>query len=123
VAEGDLIKTGIRGLDSILLGGIRRTNVIVVQGVIGSGKTLLGMEFIYRGVVEFNKRGLIIVFEANPDKLIRDAVAFGWNLEELQRQGNYRLSSPVRKCSNRNCTQPTACCWKPRRTWALSGSL
>jgi circadian clock protein KaiC len=91
MAEGDLIKSGIKGLDSILLGGIPRTNVIVVQGVTGSGKTLLGMEFIYRGIVEFNEPGLMIVFEANPGKLIRDAAAFGWNLEELQRQGKLQI--------------------------------
>jgi circadian clock protein KaiC len=65
--------------------------VIVVQGVTGSGKTLLGMEFSYRGIVEFDEPGLMIVFEANPGKLIRDAGAFGWNLEELQRQGKLQI--------------------------------
>jgi len=33
-----------------------------------------------------NEPGLIIVFETNPGKLIRDAAAFGWNLEELRQQ-------------------------------------
>jgi circadian clock protein KaiC len=91
MAENDLIRTGIRGLDAILLGGIPRSNVIVVQGVTGSGKTLLGTEFIYRGIVEAKEPGLIIVFEANPGKLIRDAAAFGWNLEELQAQGKLHI--------------------------------
>jgi RecA/RadA recombinase len=40
MSEG-VTKTGIKGLDSILLGGIPRTNVILVQGVTGSGKTLI----------------------------------------------------------------------------------
>ena len=84
MSEGDVIKTGIKGLDSILLGGIPRTNVIVLQGVTGSGKTLMGMEFIYRGITEYNEPGLIVVFETSPDKLIRDAAGFGWNLNELQ---------------------------------------
>jgi circadian clock protein KaiC len=84
--KGDLIKTGIFGFDSILLGGIPRTNVILVQGVTGSGKTLMGLEFIYRGIVEYNEPGLVVVFETSPDKLLRDAAAFGWNLEELQEQ-------------------------------------
>ena len=84
--EGDLIKTGIAGLDSILLGGIPRTNVILVQGVTGSGKTLMGLEFIYRGITQFNEPGLIVVFETSPDKLIRDAAGFGWNLDEMQEQ-------------------------------------
>ena len=36
--EDAAVRTGIAGLDQILLGGIPRTNVIVVQGEIGTGK-------------------------------------------------------------------------------------
>jgi circadian clock protein KaiC len=89
--KGDLIKTGIRGLDLILLGGIPRTNVILVQGVTGSGKTLLGVEFIYREIVEYNEPGLVVVFETNPDKLVRDTLEFGWNLQELQEQNKLQI--------------------------------
>jgi circadian clock protein KaiC len=86
MSEGGLVKTGIAGLDSVLLGGVPRTNVILLQGVTGSGKTLLGMEFIYRGISQYNEPGLIVVFETSPDKLIRDAAGFGWDLDALQRQ-------------------------------------
>ena len=55
MTEFDLVKTGVAGLDPILLGGIPRTNVILVQGVTGSGKTLMGVEFIYRGIVEYRR--------------------------------------------------------------------
>src|ERR1700690_1048091 len=82
MSKGDLIKTGIAGLDSILLGGIPRSNVILVQGVTGSGKTLMGLEFIYRGIIQFDEPGLVVVFETSPDKVIRDAAGFGWNLDE-----------------------------------------
>jgi circadian clock protein KaiC len=91
MSERDLVKTGIEGLDSILMGGIPRTNVITVQGVTGSGKTLMGLEFIYRGVVEYNEPGLVIVFETNPDKMIRDACEFGWDLNELKRQNKLQV--------------------------------
>src|SRR5450432_764678 len=83
---GDVVQTGIAGLDLILMGGIPRTNVILVEGSTGSGKTLLGVEFIYRGIVEFNEPGIIVVFEVSPDKLVRDAATLGWNLAELQEQ-------------------------------------
>jgi circadian clock protein KaiC len=79
-----LMKTGIAGFDSVVFGGIPRANVIVVQGVTGSGKTLMGMEFVYRGIVEYDEPGMIVVFEASPDKVIRDADGFGWNLNELR---------------------------------------
>jgi circadian clock protein KaiC len=91
MSETIVTKTGIRGLDSLLLGGIPRTNVILVQGVTGSGKTLMGTEFIYRGITEFNEPGLIVVFETNPDKLMRDAAGFGWNLEKLQSEKKLQI--------------------------------
>jgi circadian clock protein KaiC len=91
MAESNLIQTGIQGLDDILLGGIPRTNVILVQGAAGTGKTLMGMEFIYRGIVAYDEPGLIVVFETSPDKLIRDAAGFGWNLEDLERRKKLKL--------------------------------
>jgi predicted ATP-dependent serine protease len=39
-----LAATGITGLDAVLEGGFPRTNVILVQGVTGTGKTVLGVE-------------------------------------------------------------------------------
>jgi circadian clock protein KaiC len=51
----------------------------------------MGTEFIYRGIVEFNEPGLIILFETNPGSLIRNAAAFGWNLEELQQQRKLQI--------------------------------
>jgi circadian clock protein KaiC len=89
--KNGLVRTGIVGLDAVLMGGIPRTNVILVQGTAGSGKTLLGMEFIYRGITQFDEPGIIVVFETNPDKLIRDAAAFGWNLKELQEQKKLQI--------------------------------
>jgi circadian clock protein KaiC len=89
--EDSLTKTGIKGLDSIFLGGIPRRNVILVQGVTGSGKTLMGLEFIYRGIVDFDEPGLIVLFETSPDKVIRDAAGFGWNLDELQQQRKLQI--------------------------------
>ena len=87
----DLVRTGIAGLDEILMGGIPRTNVILVEGTTGSGKTLLGVEFIYRGIIEFNEPGIIVVFEVSPDKLIRDAATLGWDLAELQAQKKLQI--------------------------------
>lgn len=91
MGESSLIQTGITGLDEILMGGIPRGNVILLQGVTGSGKTLMGIEFICRGIIEFNEPGLIVVFETSPDKLIRDAAKFGWNLDELQREKKLQI--------------------------------
>ena len=91
MAEGDLIQTGIAGLDDILRSGIPKGNVILVEGVAGAGKTLLGLEFIYRGVTRYDEPGMIVSFEVAPQKLIRDAANFGWDLEALQQQNRLKL--------------------------------
>ncbi len=84
MSEDGAIRTGIRGLDEILLGGIPKGNTILVQGETGTGKTLFGMEFIYRGITQFDEPGMIVVFETSARKIIRDAAAMGWDLEDLQ---------------------------------------
>src|SRR5260370_27336477 len=91
MTESDLIQTGIYGLDQIFLGGILKGNVILVEGAAGVGKTLLGVEFIYRGITEHDEPGIIVVFESSPRKLIRDAMGFGWNLDEMQQQNKLKI--------------------------------
>jgi circadian clock protein KaiC len=91
MTDAGLVRTGIKGLDDILRGGIPRTNVILVQGTTGTGKTLFGIEFIYRGIELFNEHGIIVVFETSPDKLIRDAAAIGWDLEKLQAERKLQI--------------------------------
>lgn len=96
-AAPDLVKTGIRGLDAILGDGIPRGNVILVEGDIGSGKTTLGAEFVYRGASEFGEPGIIVLFEVSPDKLIRDAASFGWDLPALERERRLKLVFTTRE--------------------------
>jgi len=90
MAQGDLIPTGISGLDDILRGGIPKGNVIVVEGAAGTGKSLLGVEFVYRGVTQRDEPGIIVTFEVAPKRLIRDAACFGWDLQELERQNTLK---------------------------------
>ena len=89
--ENTIIKTGIEGLDDILHGGIPKSNLILVQGRTGTGKTLFGTEFVYRGIVQYDEPGMIVVFETNPHKLIRDAATMGWDLAELQSQKKLQI--------------------------------
>src|SRR6058998_1713640 len=95
--ESDLVKTGIKGLDEILFGGIPRGNIILLAGTAGTGKTTLGVEFVYRGARQFNEPGVIVLFEVAPDKLIRDAALFGWDLRALERDGRLRMVFTTRQ--------------------------
>jgi circadian clock protein KaiC len=87
----DLVRTGISGLDSILADGIPRGNVILLEGAIGTGKTTLGVEFVYRGASLFDEPGIIVLFEVSPDKLVRDALRFGWDLRALEREQRLKI--------------------------------
>jgi len=95
--EPDLVKTGIKGLDEVLFGGIPRGNITLVAGTTGTGKTTLGVEFVYRGARQFNEPGVIVLFEVAPDKLIRDAALFGWDLRELERVGRLKMIFTTRQ--------------------------
>lgn len=87
----DVVQTGVAGLDGILSGGFPRRNVVMVEGAVGTGKTTLGVEFIYHGAKEFSEPGIIVLFEVSPEKLIRDAAGFGWDLRALERDGRLRI--------------------------------
>jgi circadian clock protein KaiC len=91
MTELDVVKTGISGLDVILSSGIPRGNVILVEGGIGTGKTTMGAEFVYRGASLFDEPGIIVLFEVSPDKLIRDAARLGWDLPALERAHNLKI--------------------------------
>src|SRR5947208_10229350 len=95
--EADVVKTGINGLDGILFGGFPRGNTILVSGAAGTGKTTLGVEFVYRGARQFHEPGMIVLFEVAPDKLVRDAALFGWDLRELERDGRLKIVFTTRQ--------------------------
>jgi circadian clock protein KaiC len=101
----DLVKTGITGLDEILSGGFLRGNIILVEGAAGTGKTTMGLEFIYRGIREFGEPGLIVLFEVSPDKIIRDAGALGWNLPELEQTNQLKIIFTTREVFYREIQQ------------------
>jgi circadian clock protein KaiC len=95
--DPDLAKTGIEGFDAILGGGTPRGNLILVEGAAGTGKTTLGVEFVYRGAVDGDEPGLIVLFEVSPDRVMRDASLLGWNLAELERTGRIRIIFTTRR--------------------------
>ena len=82
---------GIRGLDEILEGGLISGSIAMLQGAPGTGKTTMGMQFLYHGAAEKEEAGLLVTFEQFPHTLYRDALAHGWNLRELEQAGRLRV--------------------------------
>jgi circadian clock protein KaiC len=50
-------------LDEITKGGFPRNRTTLVCGGVGSGKTLLGIDFLIRGATDFNEPGVFMSFE------------------------------------------------------------
>ncbi|HEX8613236.1 MAG TPA: ATPase domain-containing protein [Telluria sp.] len=86
-----LVKTGITGLDEVLLGGIPRGNNLIVEGAPGTGKTTLGLGFIYAGAALYDEPGAIVSFELDTAKLLRDAAGFNWDLQGLIDAGKIKV--------------------------------
>ena len=78
--------TGIRGLDEVLLGGLPSGRATLVGGGPGTGKTLLGLEFLCRGALA-GEPGLLVSFEEGADEIRRNARTLGWDLDALERAG------------------------------------
>ncbi len=75
--------TGIRGLDEITRGGLPRGCGTLVCGAAGSGKTVFGIEFITRGVLDHGESGVYFSFEETKPKILRNIQSLGMNGEQL----------------------------------------
>ena len=75
--------TGIHGLDEITQGGLPRGRPTLVCGGAGCGKTLLGMEFLVRGAIEFNEPGVCLSFEETAEELTTNVASLGFDVAGL----------------------------------------
>src|SRR5579864_3984310 len=79
--------TGLAGLDQILNGGVPRGRNTLVIGGPGSGKTLLGLEFLLRGARDFGEPGICMSFEETSEQLATNVASLGHDLNALVRAG------------------------------------
>jgi circadian clock protein KaiC len=85
VARRPLAKapTGIPGLDEITNGGLPRGRPTLVCGGAGCGKSLLAMEFLVRGALQYDEPGVFMSFEETTDDLVENARSLGFDLARL----------------------------------------
>lgn len=69
VPTGSKLALGIRELDTMLRGGLREGSITMLLGSSGSGKTLLGMQFIAEGL-EQGERALYFGFYERPEAIM-----------------------------------------------------
>jgi circadian clock protein KaiC len=79
------LETGISKLDELLGEGIPRGSSLLVAGAAGTGKTVMLLEFLYRGA-RAGERGILFSFEETEERLRATARGLGWDLDaEIER--------------------------------------
>jgi len=82
------IPTGIKGFDDLIGGGFVPYSAVMVGGKAGTGKTLFCTQFLYTGATKHGEPGLYVTLGESVEDLRGDVITtFGWNIEELERNG------------------------------------
>jgi circadian clock protein KaiC len=80
--EPERMATGIAGLDHILRGGLLPRRLYLIEGMPGTGKTTLGLQFLLEGARR-GEPGLFVTLSESKDELRASAAAHGWSLDGL----------------------------------------
>ena len=83
--------TGVEGLNEITGGGFPQGRPILVCGSAGSGKTVLAIQFLIKGITEYNEPGVFMSFEESPKDLTQNVRSLGFDLDGLIAQKKLRI--------------------------------
>ncbi len=85
------VPTAIPGLDEMIEGGFIEDDVILVTGCPGAGKSTFGIQYLYKGAVDYNDPGLYVTLEESPARIMRNMWRHGWDLERLTKEDKIRI--------------------------------
>ena len=88
--RGKRLSSGVPELDGMLSGGIPAGDSVIVAGPSGSGKSILGSQFIAEGLRQ-GEPGIVAVFEERPDEYAERATAFGLDLASSTKKGSLNI--------------------------------
>ena len=84
------ITSGSEDLDKMCGGGWFEGSTILVSGATGTGKSLMATEFI-NGGVKNNEKCLLFAFEEGRDQLLRNAIGWGVDYEQIENEGKLEI--------------------------------
>ncbi|WP_255503498.1 ATPase domain-containing protein [Caballeronia sp. EK] len=79
IAMPQYARTGVSGLDDILVGGLSKGNVFLLEGSPGTGKTTIALSFLMAGA-EAGEPCLYITLSETASELRNGALSHGWSL-------------------------------------------
>ncbi len=74
--------TGIPGLDRMLKGGYPPGRPYLITGPNGSGRTLMGLQFLMEGI-RHGEPVLLVAVDEPPHEIMENVRAFGWDLSKI----------------------------------------
>ena len=77
------LSLGVSGLDSILAGGVLPERSYLVRGGPGTGKTILGLQYLLAGI-ENDETALYLSFEEPPENIIENAARLGFDVSGVE---------------------------------------
>jgi circadian clock protein KaiC len=90
--SAERISLGNADLDAMCGGGMYRDALMMITGATGTGKTLIGLQFMVAGI-QAGERVLYLSFEESRWQLERNAAAWGMDLTGSEHQGNLKIVS------------------------------
>lgn len=83
------IDSGIKNFDRLTGGGIPKEMTVLIEGEPGSGKSNLGLEYLYRGTLK-GENGLYVSFQDTENEVLR-TTTFDWDFQEKVENGEINI--------------------------------
>ena len=80
----DRVRTGVKGVDELLEGGIPEGSAVLLTGGSGTGKTIFALQYLYEGAKTYEEPGVFITLEGNVKNITWNMENFNWDIKKLQ---------------------------------------
>src|SRR5580704_15223007 len=87
--SGRRVTTGIPTLDQALSGGFPAKSAILVSGGPGTGKTSLGMTFLWNGMTKMDEKGMYASLSEGREEMYQNMRGFGMDFEKMEEEGRF----------------------------------
>jgi len=77
------ISTGIAGVDNLLVGGLPRRGLYLLEGAPGTGKTTFALQFLLAGIAA-DERALLVTLSETAGEVREFAETHGWSLDGVE---------------------------------------
>jgi circadian clock protein KaiC len=89
------VPTGLKELDGLLGGGLPKGGIVLVAGGPGTGKTILGTQFLYQGAMLYGEPGVFVSFGESSQRLRDFMTTLGWDFDGLIKEGKIAIMDLV----------------------------